>query len=227
MKFNKKNLFILNLFAITLLILITLNIAQTGTLTNLDQTISQNIENIWNKYIIYIFVALTQFASVYFVILVTAITLAYLIIKKLKHRLYFFLTNAIIGETILFSLKEYLNRARPENQLTTPLSASYPSGHTTTATFLSLTFFFIFKERIQNLKQTSKLKYYSILTFLISYPLIIGFSRIYLNVHWFTDVIAGFLLGYIQIITIYLIFNKLEIKFEKITKEKLNETKQK
>lgn len=54
---------------------------------------------------------------------------------------------------------------------------------------------------------TSFITEWGIITVAIMLPLLIGFSRIYLVVHWFTDVLMGFGLGLI-IVAVYLIISQ-------------------
>jgi undecaprenyl-diphosphatase len=67
---------------------------------------------------------------------------------------------------------------------------SFPSGHTT----LSIAFFgvliYLFKDEIKN-----KTLRYLFITISLLLPFLIAFSRLYLNVHWFTDVVAGLFIG--------------------------------
>ena len=78
-------------------------------------------------------------------------------------------------------------------------SYSFPSGHTTAATEFGVTLFI------------SKNKKYSWLFLFI--PLIMGFTRIYFIVHYFTDVCGGLIIGTISATISYFIAkNLLKIK---------------
>jgi undecaprenyl-diphosphatase len=103
-------------------------------------------------------------------------------------------------------LKEIIKRPRP--LLTSPLidetSFSFPSGHTMNATvlYLLLVFYmFRFLDRY-------KLKWFFIVG-LICLVILIGVSRIYLGVHYPSDVAAGFLAGIFWLLIVVL--------FEKVT----------
>lgn len=94
------------------------------------------------------------------------------------------------------SLKAYYGRLRPdkEHQLVelTEGSLSYPSGHSMTAmAFYGFVIYLLFHLRMK--------KSYSIVMSLVFGALIffIGVSRVYLGAHYPTDIIAGFVAGFI------------------------------
>ena len=83
---------------------------------------------------------------------------------------------------------------------------SYPSGHSMVSlAYYGFIAYLLYKRTTSKLIKTI---IWIILTILIS---IIGFSRIYLGVHYLTDVIGGFLLAIIYL-TIYIKTIQLEKK---------------
>ncbi|WP_097460896.1 bifunctional DedA family/phosphatase PAP2 family protein [Mangrovitalea sediminis] len=90
---------------------------------------------------------------------------------------------------LVAGLKTAFDTLRPALVLHPPASPSYPSGHATGATVLfGLLGAFIAAE----LPVRKRWKAYT----LASVPvLLISLSRLYLGVHWFTDVVGGVLLG--------------------------------
>ena len=115
--------------------------------------------------------------------------------------------------TVLF--KSFINRDRPFInqssdyyiwwQYTGSLymdSTSFPSGHSSVSMTLGVTLFLYCKKK------------YRYLFLLI--PIIYGFSRIYFNVHYFTDVCAGYLLGIVTAIPLYFFIHKKGDKVDNI-----------
>jgi len=103
------------------------------------------------------------------------------------------LTEAFIAQGAIVSvIKMITGRARPfnadDNILFSPFSfewenTSFPSGHTSTAFSLAV----VLSKNSDNIY--TKIASYSLAT-------LVGFGRIYNNHHWFSDVVAGAILGY-------------------------------
>jgi undecaprenyl-diphosphatase len=87
-----------------------------------------------------------------------------------------------------------LGFARPRPELVSHLvhenSFSFPSGHATMATITYLTLG-VLLARVQS-RTRMKLYVLAVATFL---ALLVGFTRVYLGVHWPTDVVAGWCVG--------------------------------
>jgi len=103
---------------------------------------------------------------------------------------------AISSTLLLFGLKKLFGRKRPDIPILEDISGySYPSGHA----LLSFVFCSLMVYLVWNSKLKDKWKWpLSIL--LIIFSILIGISRIVLRVHYFTDVVAGFCLGYAWVI---------------------------
>lgn len=103
--------------------------------------------------------------------------------------------------------KNIFQRPRPDIlQLITIDGFSFPSGHST----FSIT---IYGYLIYLISQLSKLRYKNIfILLLVLLILSIGLSRIYLGVHYFSDVFAGFISGLIILNIVLIIENKFIIK---------------
>ncbi len=89
-------------------------------------------------------------------------------------------------------MKEFFMRARPVAQLVEPvlLDPSFPSGHAAIAATIFIVFAYLIMQRIHSwiLREI-------VFCICIVSVIIIGLSRLIINVHWVSDVVAGWALG--------------------------------
>lgn len=118
-------------------------------------------------------------------------SLVILIVKKTRKFAQIIIITLISSTVINSLLKNGFKRARPSvSQLVSESSYSFPSGHSMGAMSLYIVLILLI---IMNMK-ASKKKNVTI-TFLGFMPILIGISRLYLGVHYVSDVIGGFLAG--------------------------------
>ena len=112
-------------------------------------------------------------------------------IKKVVHALYV-LSSVVLSAANSFVIKHLYERPRPEEalRLITEDGYSFPSGHATavTALFVSLVLVLTTTRLGRRLRY---LLWAAALTLIV----FICVTRLYLGVHWVTDVIAGFSVG--------------------------------
>ena len=101
-------------------------------------------------------------------------------------------------------IKEAVDRARPiwinpdvEMFIRIPIDFSFPSGHTS-ASFTAATILFLYNKR------------FGIPAFILA--ALIGFSRLYLYVHFPSDVLAGMFLGILIGILSFVILKKISLR---------------
>jgi len=126
------------------------------------------------------------------------------------------MTGGLLFEVLT---KVIIHRARPENALIEVSGYSFPSGHATMAIIFFSLLLYSFKDDIKN----KALKNIFIASNIIFF-LIIGLSRVYLNVHWFSDVLAGFGLGLFWLTLLILIFKIIIASSNKTIKNNLEKS---
>jgi len=142
-----------------------------------------------------------------FLIPANLILIAYFLFVK-KHRWYSIKVPAIALSSLalMFGLKHLFDRNRPLIPLLEEARGlSFPSGHALmSVTFYGLLIYIVFKGfKNKPLKWT-------MITMLLLLILVIGFSRIYLRVHYASDVIAGFCVGLLWLVICVWVLNRLE-----------------
>lgn len=96
---------------------------------------------------------------------------------------------AVVATGIFLVIKQWFHRVRPPGAILLHMSTySFPSGHATTSAALFPTVAFVLvRERMLSRGVA--------ITLAILGPLLIGMSRLYLDVHWATDVLGGWAAG--------------------------------
>jgi undecaprenyl-diphosphatase len=135
---------------------------------------------------------LTSLGSPTVLVLITIAAVSYLWIDG-KRTAALFVATAIASGAILEVLLK-LGFARPRAEMVSHLvnvdSFSFPSGHATMATITYLTLG-VLLARVQK-RRPMKLYLLAVASIL---ALLVGFTRVYLGVHWPTDVLAGWCVG--------------------------------
>ncbi len=145
----------------------------------------------------------------------------YFFIRKNKWYFIKMLTIALSNLLLMFGLKYFFNRPRPLIPLLKEVPGlSFPSGHA----FMSFTFFGMLIYIVYRDIKNKWLKWISI-SFLLAMALIVGLSRIYLRVHYASDVLAGFCFGVMSLVIMLWILRQIEKFNAKEVPAKLNVTK--
>jgi undecaprenyl-diphosphatase len=107
-------------------------------------------------------------------------------------RAWFSLAAIGVASILLECAKQIVRRARPHAWFGhTPKTWSFPSGHALDSTACYLVFAVVLTAIVR-----SRLPRCIIFLLCLLLPLAIGYTRIYLGVHWPTDVLAGWLAGF-------------------------------
>jgi undecaprenyl-diphosphatase len=128
-------------------------------------------------------------AILIFVILAVA---GWLLLERKYHAMWFVIAAALGGQIMSSILKVVFARQRPDivPHLAEVSTASFPSGHS----MMSAAVYLTLGTLLVRLEVRRRTRIYS-MTIAILATLLVGFSRIYLGVHFPTDVLAGWLIG--------------------------------
>ncbi len=129
--------------------------------------------------------------------------------RKIAYEIYFVIFGLITSALLNEGLKICFNRARPDNiRLVNETGLSFPSGHAMNSMvfYMLIAIFVINYVRVDSLKRHDFFKrifLYLIIFVCILMPFFIGVSRIYLGVHYPSDVIGGYIFGVIWVATLF------------------------
>lgn len=177
----------------------------TNNVSNFDNFIYNIIIKIKCQPVTIFFKFISFLCSTWFIIIATILIM---IFSKNKKNAFLIALNIFLCVILNQTLKFIFVRERPlDINLIIENGYSFPSGHS----MLSLAFYGLFLYIIDHkkIKRSYKLLYSSLLSLLV---LLIGISRIYLGVHFASDVIAGYAISMAYLIVyIKLFYKKMKI----------------
>jgi undecaprenyl-diphosphatase len=116
-----------------------------------------------------------------------AIASIYLLARRWWRRAAGFILTWAAAELILEFLKRWFHRGRPPEPIVHIISFSFPSGHATAAAATAVALVLAFLPAGASRRKWEWLA--------AAFSFLMAFSRVYLHAHWFSDVVAGVLLG--------------------------------
>jgi undecaprenyl-diphosphatase len=139
--------------------------------------------------------------------LVTAVAAGFLALDGRKHMAFFLIGSVLGGQVVATLLKDLFQRPRPD---LVPFSAyasgaSFPSGHTmmSAVTYLTLGALLARSQARRRVKA-----YFLLVAIFLTFA--VGVTRVYLGVHWPTDVLAGWTAGAVWALICWLTARKLQ-----------------
>lgn len=158
-----------------------------------DKQVSAWFFGLRNVFADKVFLAITTLGEAVFVIIL-ALIISFLLWHLHRKWQIVVMWIVIVGsELTTFIIKLSVDRPRPSDALVVESSASFPSGHATIAiAFYGFLTYMLLRE----------IKKYRVLTLAISIIIIlaIGLSRLYLGVHYLSDVLVGYLIGVVWLV---------------------------
>ena len=174
-------------------------------INTIDNAIYETIIKIMNSNITAIMIFISLLGSA-----ITLITLALASIFLVKDKKYskLIMLNLALSFILNRILKLIIARPRPPRlRLVIENGYSFPSGHS----MVSFAFYGFLIYLINKNLKNKKIKY-PLIILLSLLILLIGISRIYLGVHYVTDVLGGYIIGLIYLIVFIKVLKKKKIK---------------
>lgn len=182
-------------------------IVEIELLANFDQKIVLHFEQIRSESVTDAFLFISDVGSIKGLLFITALLTVYLIYKK-RFTDVLFLMFVFWGSRGLNNLlKNWVERDRPEiNPIIHSAGFSFPSGHTmnSTAVLGFICFLLLIHFKSKAFRKT-------IIGVTVLLVALIGVSRIYLGVHYVTDIIGGFVAGIIWVLIFISLYKHWDI----------------
>ena len=148
--------------------------------------------------------------------IIAIVAVIWLYLRQYKAEAIFVGASGLLASILIVSLKYIYQRQRPSiTHLVHASGYSFPSGHSL-GTFMILgAIAIVLAQRLA--KKESKIAVYGITGLLI---FLVGLSRIYVGVHYLTDVLAGFTLAFGLINAIYPTYDRIRFEWRFQSKQK-------
>jgi len=111
----------------------------------------------------------------------------YLLIRKRRRALAAWILTWIVAEVGLTVAKDWYMRTRPDNPLVVTKGFSFPSGHAVATASIAVALVLVLLPAGPHRRKWEFVA--------AAAAFVMALSRVYLNAHWFSDVVAGTLLG--------------------------------
>lgn len=177
----------------------------------IDYSVYTFFQSIHTPFLTYAFYTITWFFNTLPALTLFLLVSFFMQKWKSKKTLFEFWCALALSYAFVIGLKVWLGIPRPELGIITAFGSSFPSAHTALAT----TFFLFFLRFMRHEKD--KIRRIIHVSFCILSPVAVGMSRLYLGVHWFSDVLAGFIIGVFALVLsedIWKRFHKLKFSQE-------------
>ena len=190
-----RNKLILTSAATAILFALLIYLVVVGATEAFDKNLLKTTTSLQSPILDFIMIFVSSFGDGLFTV-ITFFAFAFALLLKGYRRASYFSFLIWIGPLLSWVLKFLIARPRPEGFLlegySLPPDFSFPSGHV-----VFYTIFFglvaIYSKYLPNLSNSGRKILFAVSGFLI---VLVGISRVYLGVHWPTDVIGGYLLGF-------------------------------
>ncbi len=156
-----------------------------------------------------IFLIITNFMSVLGIGIILVSTVIFLRKQKAKKEIILYIITIIAGFLLTNLIKIIIRRDRPADMLLDVSGYSFPSSHSSVS-MIVYGYLVLLIRKYYHGKRKSLYIFLCCLCILLT-----GLSRVYFNVHYITDVIAGFSLFFIVLCISYFVMQK----FDKLQKK--------
>ena len=203
---SKNKIVTLISFVAAFLVIAVLVKTQNSFLINIDGKVAVLFGSIHFNFLDKAMLLITKLCDTHESLYIFIIFGMFLIVKRKKYSLYNLALAIILGISLSEIIKILIERTRPVSNLLIETGFSFPSNHATISTIFLLSSILLIVPLIKN----NLLKNTFLIATMILFSLV-ALSRIYLQVHFASDVLAGVFLGIISYIISDIIISKYSL----------------
>ena len=196
-----KGKMIANLFGLSLFAVMLVNVVYDGRVLMLDTWISGHMHLLREAWLDPIVKMITDINGILGAALFSVLVVVLFAWLKWYRDIVFYLSVTLGATGVFVLVKQLVVRNRPGDAIIEISGYSFPSGHTTMATAMAFALYFILSG-----KTTSRTVKVCLFLLALGWSLLIALTRLYLGVHWFSDVVGGFGLGLFWVTAVGLLF---------------------
>ncbi len=194
-----KRIMVFNLFGLVLFGLMFASVHYGVGIIDLDHYVHTQMQQLRQPWLTEIMTIVTHMNDLQNALLFSlCMVVLFLWLKWYKESL-FFVTVTLCAAALFGLIKQAVQRMRPDAAVIEVGGYSFPSGHTTMATAMAFALYFILAEHTQAHKTVLFLA-------ALLWAGLIASTRLYLGVHWLSDVLGGFGLGLFWVTTVKLVY---------------------
>ncbi|TMK31064.1 MAG: phosphatase PAP2 family protein [Actinobacteria bacterium] len=153
----------------------------------LDQSTYRAMDDIRSVVLSGVARALNVIGGGYVTIPIRAVVSLWLAFRRRWRALGAWVLTWVAAEVLLTGAKAFFHRGRPPNELVATTGYSFPSGHAVAAAATAVALVLVLMAPGARRRKWEALA--------VLFAFVMAFSRVYLNAHWLSDVVAGVLLG--------------------------------
>ena len=203
---KNKELIIANILGFYLFAKMVEDVIEKEYIMVIDRWISIHINSTHTPLINSLMIFLTNLNSAVGIFVFSVLLLLFLFYRKWYKEMLLYIFSVAGANVAFVVIKMIVQRLRPDSDLIFVSGYSFPSGHATMATAMAVAVYFIFSKRVRPDKRGFLLTICSI------WIIMIAFSRVYLDVHWLSDVLAGIGLGLFWVTLVVMIKRFMAMK---------------
>lgn len=203
---QKKSILLIALLLLIIFIVFAFSTKNKESGIWIDELVMKSIHNNITPVKTTVMKGITFFGSTYFFILAGFIILFFSIKYNHKENILPLILSTLCCFVLNTITKHIVTRTRPINYFLIKQGGySFPSGHSMVSMSFYTTMTYLLTKNYAN-------KNNKILIWIGNFIIIglIGYSRIYLGVHWFSDVLAGFIMGFLVYLLIIYIYKNIQ-----------------